>query len=41
MAKAFRIEQICASGPIAMFVREHALKDENLLSVRMIVSGKS
>src|SRR4029079_19020316 len=40
VTKAFGIEQIRARGPVAVLVGEHAVEHENLLSVRMIVSGK-
>src|SRR5207302_11251329 len=40
MAKAFRIEKIRAGGPVPMFVGEHALEHENLLSLGMIVRRK-
>ena len=40
MAKAFRIEEKCAGGPVPMFVGEHALKHENLLSLGMVVRRK-
>src|SRR5207302_5688689 len=40
MAKAFRIEKIRAGGPVPMFVGEHALEHENLLSLEMIVRRK-
>src|SRR5271156_4602914 len=40
MAKAFRIEQICACGPVPVFVGEHALEHEDLLSFGMIMFRK-
>jgi hypothetical protein len=41
MAKAFRIEEKRARGPVPMFVGEDALEHQDLLSVRMIVRRKS
>src|ERR1700682_15118 len=40
MAKAFRIEEKRAGGPMPMLVGEYALEHKNLLSVGMIVRGK-
>src|SRR5882762_4204801 len=40
MAKAFRIEEKRAGGPVPMLVGEHALEHENLLSLGMIVRRK-
>src|SRR5437879_10851701 len=40
MAKAFRIEEKRAGGPVPMLVGEHALEHENLLPLGMIVRRK-
>src|SRR5215471_17554980 len=37
MAEALRIEQIRAGRPMAVFVGEDAVENENLLSIRMVV----
>src|SRR2546427_9866251 len=40
MAKAFRIEEKRAGGPVPMLIGEHALEHENLFSLGMIVRRK-
>src|SRR5437870_12821052 len=40
MAKAFRIQEKRAGGPVPVLVGEHALEEQNLLSLGMIVRRK-
>jgi len=41
MAKTFRVEKVRAGRPIPVFVTEHAVENENLLSIGMIVRWES
>src|SRR5215472_12981426 len=40
MAETLRVEKKRTGGPVSVFIREHAVENEDLLSVRMIVRRK-
>ena len=40
MSEPFRVQEKRAGRPVAVFIGEHALQHQDLLSVGMIVRGK-